>query len=512
LVRYYQLCSLLGGEPEDDIITPYLTEGLRKYGIELNYELVYLERTQYSELLNLLLASGDAPDVFYSNSSITQAEYYKQGLVKSWDEDFFREHAPNVAAIFDDGGPNGMTKGLEYRTWALTKAADGKMITIPIIYFEQNIMPDIMYNGLWIEALDAKIPTTLEEFETLMYRFVNDDPDGNGKKDTYAFSNTMFNAIYGAFGSLPNQWKEEEDGSLVYGAVLDSTREGLEKLAHYYKEGLIDPEFITGENEGGSWAISHALANGQIGVTNISGYHKYASAEEFAEVAPNANKPDGAELAEVKKVQGNEAYILPGPAFTGPRGDAGVAMNAAASSPNTLYNASMDDEKLAICLKIMDAFAQDTELAIAARYGLPNEDWEIIEEGGTSSLILYTSISEASPKGGSAMRNLYGPGDVLNNEYYRLIGNANPEIAIVTKIRSTGENMRKGYVDPVFAPFESISQYKADLDTYQNELFTKIIRGEASIDEFDGFVSYWYENGGQQMIDDVNNWYKNIKK
>ncbi|MGG3280993.1 hypothetical protein [Paenibacillus solani] len=39
------------------------------------------------------------------------------------------------------------------------------------------------------------------------------------------------------------------------------------------------------------------------------------------------------------------------------------------------------------------------------------------------------------------------------------------------------------------------------------ETFTKIIRGAASVDEFDQFVLNWKNLGGDQITQEVNEWY-----
>ncbi|MNW18704.1 hypothetical protein D3C71_2183690 [compost metagenome] len=50
-------------------------------------------------------------------------------------------------------------------------------------------------------------------------------------------------------------------------AIQPEMKEGLKLLAKWYKDGVIDPEFVTGENKGGYWATSHAFINNRVGVT-----------------------------------------------------------------------------------------------------------------------------------------------------------------------------------------------------------------------------------------------------
>lgn len=86
----------------------------------------------------------------------------------------------------------------------------------------------------------------------MIYAFADGDPNGNGIKDEFGIGltkkiwDTGFEAtsIANAFGAYPNAWIQGADGNIVYGSVQPEMKPVLEKLAQYYKDGLIDPEFI----------------------------------------------------------------------------------------------------------------------------------------------------------------------------------------------------------------------------------------------------------------------------
>ena len=40
----------------------------------------------------------------------------------------------------------------------------------------------------WLDSLKLEAPTTIDEFENIISAFTNEDPDGNGKNDTYGFT------------------------------------------------------------------------------------------------------------------------------------------------------------------------------------------------------------------------------------------------------------------------------------------------------------------------------------
>ena len=115
---------------------------------------------------------------------------------------------------------------------------------------------------------------TLAECEEVFYKMANEDPDGNGVKDTYALSNTGLLPIYGAFGAIPDRWVDDGEGNLIYGAVHPGMKDALTLLAKWYKDGLIDPEFVTGENAGGHWSLSIPFENGVVGFSSPGAFYQ----------------------------------------------------------------------------------------------------------------------------------------------------------------------------------------------------------------------------------------------
>ena len=53
--------------------------------------------------------------------------------------------------------------------------------------------------------------------------------------------------------------------------------------------------------------------------------------------------------------------------------------------------------------------------------------------------------------------------------------------------------------------------YKRQLETMRDEIYTKIIIGESSIDDFDTFVADFNKLGGDDMTAEVNEWYSSVK-
>lgn len=91
----------------------------------------------------------------------------------------------------------------------------------------------------WLDKLNLSIPVTFEDYKSMIKAFSEEDPDGNGIRDTYGF--TMMKDFYhsspffGASGVQLNQWTDRE-GKLVYGNILPEMKEALSYLSRLFKQ------------------------------------------------------------------------------------------------------------------------------------------------------------------------------------------------------------------------------------------------------------------------------------
>ncbi|RBW70773.1 ABC transporter substrate-binding protein [Bacillus taeanensis] len=202
----------------------------------------------YQEKKNLLLASGDLPDVFY-NSGFTDNDLVTNGQngVIIPLEDLIDQYAPNLKKLLEERPELKKT----------ITAPDGHIYALPRAE-EMGLvgMPNIMYiNKTWLDKLGLEMPTTLEEYHDILKAFKEQDPNGNGKQDeiglTFWFNGWCGNEgdLIGLFG-LPDVPFEQDhrivrDGKVIYAATQPEYKEALAYYHEWFKEGLIDPEFAT---------------------------------------------------------------------------------------------------------------------------------------------------------------------------------------------------------------------------------------------------------------------------
>ena len=61
------------------------------------------------------------------------------------------------------------------------------------------------------------------------------------------------------------------------------------------------------------------------------------------------------------------------------------------------------------------------------------------------------------------------------------------------------------------APTSTMQRSWEQLQTMEKQLYTNIIYGKESIDAFDKFVEDWKAQGGDQITQEVNEWYQSVK-
>ncbi|MGO4936293.1 extracellular solute-binding protein [Fundicoccus sp. Sow4_H7] len=205
--------------------------------------------SDFGTRMNLAFASGDLPDVIYGAGSGTltrgmEVDYGRQGILVPL-EGYLEEYAPNFMALAEED-PNILRS---------ITAPDGHIYSLPFLSGgSTGIWPTgpLWYNGAWLEALDAEVPTSVDELYDLLVRMRDEDPNGNGQADEIPFTDVALEhskvyllASFGmkAFGI------EEVDGEVRYAPITDNYRAYLEFMAKLYDEGLLDQETFIQANE-----------------------------------------------------------------------------------------------------------------------------------------------------------------------------------------------------------------------------------------------------------------------
>jgi len=457
-----------------------------KWGVDL--DIWNIDSAQWDEIMNMKFASGEIPDKIRINSFTTLQKYYNQDLLAEIPEDVLKYFAPTLYEIHTTEVPGALNYG----------KINGKLYAIPDYSISGNFRSPTVWRGDWLKNVGIeKTPETLEEFEAAMYAFAKNDPDGNGKNDTYGLSTTGLWSVYGAYGYLPDRWSDK-DGKLVYGAVQPEMKEALAKLAQWYKDGVIDPEFITGENKGGYFAISHAFVNGRIGYSSLGAYYHWR---------PKMSDTDadviGQNIQEMQKVNPDMIqHLVHGQPPVGPTGKNGVPQSAIVSGVFDSIGKHLEEEpdKLGKLLTMFEDLVSSFDNFIIARQGIEGKHWEW-QNDMPVRVGIYTDGKELSKIGAMPIMTIFTP--------YQYESKLLP-----LRVQFAQEmGMDKGGIrNELLTTLESQAKYWTELEKLREETYISIIIGDKPVDYFDEFVEKWYKSGGSQVEAEANAWYQGVEK
>jgi putative aldouronate transport system substrate-binding protein len=200
---------------------------------------VPVNRGRSYELIYALFAAGTAPDIVWEYSKGFMDTLYDQGVIMPLDD--LIENYSTTYKQFQKDHPD----ILPY-----LRADDGKQYGVTSL---RKMVP-APWGGLWIrqdwlDKFGMQQPKTTAELLTYMRRVRDEDPDGNGQKDTFGIGGSVNPDFF-----LPNlrSLYGSPDGNFLIqdGHYLDWTetrgyRDYLDFVATIYREGFVDPEFIT---------------------------------------------------------------------------------------------------------------------------------------------------------------------------------------------------------------------------------------------------------------------------
>lgn len=482
--------------PVDNDNAPILDLLEQETGVRIYFD--NIDGQQYNDLINLRIASGDAPDVFSLSPHATMMKFYQQGALRTISEAELAKHAPNVYALFQKEAP---------KAFNLVRVTDDpdQILAIPQYKFHAQFVFPYVWRADWLKAVGIdKIPDTFEELETALYKIANEDPDGNGQKDTYGISTTGVRAVFGAYGAMPpvfggstrGAWIELEDGSLGYSSVQPAMKDALAKLAQWYADGVIDPDFVAGENLGGRGDLTQAFSTDRIGLSIHGDYWTWCQ-----------ETPLGLNYQEYVKLHDGDSVAIAPPILALD----GVSRNTyrAGLTQDTFYcfNADMTDDEVAAYLKVIDWVYASMENYRTIWYGIEGEHWAWDEEGLSQPIGDYALDKGLQNKVGAytTMGAVIEPFDYQAG----VRGNLSKWAHELNLNDPTFE--KYGIVDKLVVTPESYNLYWTELDKLEREVYFDIITGAKPVDYFDQFVTEWMAMGGETVTAEASAWYATQK-
>lgn len=271
----------LHGNWEDTYWYQYARE---KTGIELEFD--YIDKQSWEQKVQLMFASNELPDViiggYFGLTKIDEMSYGGEGFLQPLGE-LIDKYAPNIKKTFEDYP----------RAKLNVTAPDGNIYTLPKIAYSRDNVKRIWINHKWLENLGMEKPKTVEDMRKVLYAFRDNDPDKNGKKDTYAASGVFLESEADmrllwmrAYGLLNDSFWVKNN-KVVYTPYESNYKEYLKEMHFLYSEGLIDKSYFTqATTEFKSKSSSGKVGLGYYSAPGASGGMSNELAEEYSYVLP----------------------------------------------------------------------------------------------------------------------------------------------------------------------------------------------------------------------------------
>ncbi len=468
-------------------------------GIIVDYDWIVKGGDEYDQKLNIALATGDIPE-FVSVTPLQVKQLAEAGLIMPLDEVYEKYASDLTKSVLMETG----TAPFDAAT------IDGKLYALPEVDSTLMLADVIWIRADWLEQLGLAEPPTMDELVAAMEAFCAADFDGNGVNDTIGMgiAKDLWAGLFGlrgffnAYESYPTIWVEDENGQLVYGSTLPTTKDALAKLNEMYQKGLIDPEF--GVKDGGK--VAEATTAGKCGILygaqwnsiyplqssyDLSGANWKAIPIVSATGAPVKAQTDVGTVGWVvarADCEHPEALVKLFNMF--------LEKNWGETNENGVYYAPLDSESIWKLSPVVPTKPdKNIDAYMALEEARKTGDYSNVT-GEAYSILKKLEAFEAGSKEGFAMwgwERIYGHGGAYG---------------VLADYQEAGLLQNEMFVG---APTDTMTERMSTIEALQDEVFTKIILGEAPVDDFDKFVQDFYALGGTEITAEVNEWYQSVK-
>ncbi len=338
--------------PDDWVVYDILKEKLK---ITLDLVVMKGGNDDMNQKINTAAAANDLPDIFFVNRDAWYA-LVGQGLVAPVD-DLLPLMPTRTESHYGDANRNRLV------------TIDGKMYGLP----DPGQIPTtdgLVIRKDWLDKLGLAMPKTMDELIEVARKFTNDDPDGNGKNDTYGFGaypemagvpenglGRRFDYMMGAYG-VSGMWNVTQD-AFGLNVFKPEFLDALKVVRQINVEGLITPDWPTLKKDD----FRAKWKQGQWGIMR----------ENFAALSTKANYKD----FDANNPTGEWVVLAP------PTGPAGLSSEGLSNQSARIYAVSqkaIDEGKGEAIARFLDWTAGDEGYYLLG-FGVKGENYNLDANG-----------------------------------------------------------------------------------------------------------------------------------
>jgi putative aldouronate transport system substrate-binding protein len=228
-----------------------------------------------------MLASGDVPDLFIGNWTISDADFSTyQGLFVDL-KPLIDKHAPNIQRMFREVP----------QTLVLATQANGAIYGIPRYQrFWPKTNGTMFINKVWLDKLGLKAPANWDELYNILVAFRDNDVNGNGSKtDEIPMDFCGWGGAYnpamllGSTGIQITNWGNNgyfaENGVVKNYYIDPRYRELIAFIHKCFAANLINPEALTQD-----YSVFQSIARGEGNTAKVGFTWGWETGDRFGNV------------------------------------------------------------------------------------------------------------------------------------------------------------------------------------------------------------------------------------
>jgi putative aldouronate transport system substrate-binding protein len=453
--------------------------------LDINVTWIHPPQGQFNESFNLMVASGDLPDMIYRGWS-----GYPGGPEKAISDgviikmnDLIAKSAPNLTQRYK-----------EHPEWLKQAKTDsGTLYMFPFIRGDDDLLVFFGPQGRmdWLDKLGLDRPVTLDDWEKMLYAMKNAGlaeypltftkfSDGRG-------INGPGNAFIQPFGTTWD-FHQDDQGKVHFGPYDNQFKDFLVFFKDWFDKGLVDPEFFSLPRQ----SFDAKILNGEVGAwTSYTGSGIGAYLDAYKGPGPYDIVPFAYPVKNAGETPffGQRDNYIPG--------NDGMAITTKAKD-------------LELCAEWGD-YPYSDEGHILFSFGIEGESFNWVYdypgfEG--QKFAKYTELMMHNPQGrtlsqmgGLYTRDFYSGPEIQDRQYIYQYANRPAQREALTLWGET--DAEKHMLPPITATpseAEELAQIMSEVQTYREEMVVKFITGQEPIDNFGQFQARLKQMGIERAI------------
>ncbi|ASA22405.1 extracellular solute-binding protein [Paenibacillus donghaensis] len=436
------------GNPMEQAITKYTNT---------NLSFQWIPTSGYDEKINVMIASGELPKLIKVS--------YVPTIISAMQSDVFWEIGPYLKEY----------KNLvaQSQTYYDNIKVDGKLYGIPVY---RNIgRAALHYRKDWFDQTQLTVPKTLDEWYNVLKVVADEDPDKNGKKDTYGL---MLDKNYnqGVASALtrisvsqggPNKWKVDNEGNFTPEFMTDEFFNTMKLFKRLYDEQLINQDFAVTD----ALTIDKAYEAGRVAM-RISGGNAQSMQTNLVKVIPTA-------VIDVASLEGPAGTRVPAES-----GNAGIL-----AIPKSSVKTEAEVKKI---LTFLDKLL-DKEMVNLINKGVEGKHYKV-EGDYTLPLDKDADAKEVKP---------YRDTLLQRGETYNMDKRMKQTDLFVKNNKVVAENDKYAVANPALTLISvTFTERGSELEQIITDAETKFIMGKIDEAGWSAEVERWKNNGGEQLMEE----------